>query len=381
MKRLFQAIAGAAFCGIFNGASLSAQSAAFVYQGRLDHETAPADGLYDLRFTLWNAPSGGGEVAGPIDTNALAVTDGLFIVTLNFGAPAFSGAARWLEIGVKSNGVAGGHLALAPRQPLASTPYAVRAALAGSADTVDGLDSTAFAGTAHTHYDQTWAGSAMIGLHVQTSASGTPGTAAIRGRSGAGALVVPAAAAGVWGESENGYGVYAASGATHAIYADGSISADRLAYNAPRTHYFSIVGDSFRPRRVNDSIAFESSFGSGGAYFTAGAEILMLAPVHLPEGAVVTNLRASFLDNSALNLSVTLDQYSVGYTTIATVTSSGLSGTGDRSVNVTGAAAVIRNNSNSYMVSVFSTGGNWSGAGANLRIRNVTIAYTVGEAE
>jgi hypothetical protein len=60
-------------------------------------------------------------------TNTLApagVTNGLFIVTLDFGVGVFNGAERWLEIGVRSNG-GGAFVTLSPRQKLTAAPYAI----------------------------------------------------------------------------------------------------------------------------------------------------------------------------------------------------------------------------------------------------------------
>jgi N-acetylneuraminic acid mutarotase len=51
----------------------------------------------------------------------------LLTVTLDFGAGVFTGPARWLEIGVRTNGSAGGYSALHPRQPVAASPYATTA--------------------------------------------------------------------------------------------------------------------------------------------------------------------------------------------------------------------------------------------------------------
>ena len=54
----------------------------------------------------------------------LAISNGLFTAQLNFGSTAFTGAARWLEIGVRTNGSPGDFTAVNPRQALLPTPYA-----------------------------------------------------------------------------------------------------------------------------------------------------------------------------------------------------------------------------------------------------------------
>ncbi len=116
-------------------AAAYAQGTAFTYQGRLDDGANPASGNYDLRFAVYDALTAGGQ-QGVSETNAaVGVTNGLFTVTLDFGSQ-FPGAARWLEIAVRTNGAATFNT-LTPRQPLTATPYAITAA------TVSGTISSA----------------------------------------------------------------------------------------------------------------------------------------------------------------------------------------------------------------------------------------------
>src|SRR5205807_7633587 len=70
--------------------------------------------------------------------NVVPVSAGIFTVTLDFGANAFPGANRFLDISARPTG-AGAFTPLTPRQPITATPYAVRSLNAGSAD---GLSST-----------------------------------------------------------------------------------------------------------------------------------------------------------------------------------------------------------------------------------------------
>ncbi|MEK7717059.1 MAG: hypothetical protein AAB322_04820, partial [Pseudomonadota bacterium] len=110
---------------------------AFTYQGQLKQGGAPFDGTADFQFTLWDAagsgnpPTGGTQVGGVQAINALPVTAGLFTVALNaggeFGANAFNGSARWLQVAVRSPAGGGGSFTtLAPRQPLTPTPHALQ---------------------------------------------------------------------------------------------------------------------------------------------------------------------------------------------------------------------------------------------------------------
>ncbi len=102
-----------------------AQGTAFTYQGRLNDGANPANGTYDLRFALFNADSGGAQQGGLLTNTPTAVSNGLFTVTLDFGSQ-FPGAARWLEIAVRTNG-GGAFTALTPRQALTAIPYAIAA--------------------------------------------------------------------------------------------------------------------------------------------------------------------------------------------------------------------------------------------------------------
>src|ERR1043166_9732150 len=106
--------------------SARAQGTAFTYQGRLTDGASPANGSYDLRFALHDAPSGGAPITPAITNSATPVVDGLFIVMLDFGS-AFPGANRWLDIGVRSNGTSDPFIPVTPRQPLTATPYAITA--------------------------------------------------------------------------------------------------------------------------------------------------------------------------------------------------------------------------------------------------------------
>ncbi len=122
-----------------------AQGTAFTYQGRLNDGAAPANGTYDLTFALHGAVSGPAQVGAALTNSATLVSNGLFTVSLDFGNQ-FPGANRWLEIGVRTNG-AGGFTALAPRQPLTATPYAVYAPNAGTAVNAGSVAAANITGT------------------------------------------------------------------------------------------------------------------------------------------------------------------------------------------------------------------------------------------
>jgi len=120
------------FVALGTAGSLRAQGTAFNYQGQLSSGGNPANGSYDLAFSLFSSTNlAASIVAGPITNSAVAVTNGLFTTTLDFGAGIFSGINYWLEIAVRTNGAVG-FTKLAPRQPLLPVPYAIFAGTASN---------------------------------------------------------------------------------------------------------------------------------------------------------------------------------------------------------------------------------------------------------
>jgi hypothetical protein len=108
-----------------------AQGTGFTYNGRLNANGGPANGNYDLTFTLFTASSGGTPAAGPLTNAATVLSNGLFTVTLDFGTGVFDGTGYWLGIGVRTNG-SGGFTTLSPRQQVTPVPYAIFAGTASN---------------------------------------------------------------------------------------------------------------------------------------------------------------------------------------------------------------------------------------------------------
>jgi hypothetical protein len=84
-------------------AAAQAQTTAFTYQGSLQNGGTPANGSYDFEFALFSAVSGGGQLGTTQTLSAVAVANGIFTVTLNFGEQ-FPGANRFLEVRVRTAG-------------------------------------------------------------------------------------------------------------------------------------------------------------------------------------------------------------------------------------------------------------------------------------
>src|SRR5262245_55230146 len=106
---------------------LYAQGSTFTYQGRLNVGATPTNGTYDFVFTIFASASGLNDSFANQTNSATSVSNGLFTVNLNLGDPnIFTGADRWLEIEVRTNGP-GAYTKLSPRQKLTPTPYAITA--------------------------------------------------------------------------------------------------------------------------------------------------------------------------------------------------------------------------------------------------------------
>jgi N-acetylneuraminic acid mutarotase len=110
---------------LLSSATARAQGTAFTYQGRLNTVAGPVNGIYDLRFALWDAESGGSMLGNVFTNLAVAMIAGTFTATLDFG-DSFDGCARWMEISVRTNGN-GVFTPLSPRQQLTPAPYAIHA--------------------------------------------------------------------------------------------------------------------------------------------------------------------------------------------------------------------------------------------------------------
>ena len=171
--KLFLAVVAAA-CGlsaIVNSAR--AQGTAFTYQGQLQDNGAPANGTYNLTFSLYDSAVGGNLLAGPFGTNRVNITNGLFTVLTDFGTGPWNiGSNVWLTIGVETNGGAA-FTTLAPRQQVTPTPYAIYTESAGSA-----TSATNFTGVVGGDVTGTQGATVVASVGGQSAASIAQGVAA-----------------------------------------------------------------------------------------------------------------------------------------------------------------------------------------------------------
>jgi hypothetical protein len=113
-----------------------------------------------MEFKLFGSSGGSDQIGSTISNVPVTATDGVFTTRLDFGANAFPGADRFLEIAVKKN-AGDPYTTLNPRQQLASSPYAVRTLSAQVADVA--LDSDKLGGLPASDYVTTASvGSAFV---------------------------------------------------------------------------------------------------------------------------------------------------------------------------------------------------------------------------
>jgi|GEM_PF-3536436 len=132
--QIHTSILAALLCVAFT-AELTAQTTAFTYQGALRQSGETVEGPGDFTVSLWNAQMAGNQVGSTATLLAQPVTDGLFTLKLDFGAGAFNGSPRWIQISVRHPAGSGSYTPLAPRQEITPTPVA-HFALAGNAGPV-----------------------------------------------------------------------------------------------------------------------------------------------------------------------------------------------------------------------------------------------------
>jgi hypothetical protein len=145
--------------------SLLAQTTAFTYQGKLTDSGPTPPATYQMQFRLYDALSNGNQIGGAIDIGTVAVSDGVFAVTLDFGANVFTGGGRFLDIGVRRN-AGEQYTTLTPRQQIASSPYSIRPLSAQQADValdaqkLNGIDANQYLTTSQANTAFIRAGSA-----------------------------------------------------------------------------------------------------------------------------------------------------------------------------------------------------------------------------
>ncbi|MBW7904995.1 MAG: hypothetical protein LC135_06905 [Phycisphaerae bacterium] len=262
----------------------------FTYQGALYADGAPAGGLYDLQFRMYDAATGGIQVGPTLCIDNVGVVEGLFTAVLDFGAP-FAGQQRFLEIGVRPDtgqncGDSTGFALLSPRQALTATPYALHALDAGGLRTRPVSSAAPGSGQVLKWSGTAWAPAAdglllpydgvggALSVFRVTNTSGVMNAAGVHGlmnvsQAGAQSAGVRGEHFGAGGAGCGVMGVHANSGTGVMALTDGGVAYYGAA-NSPTATNFGAWAESFGPGgRGVLGIAFGETGTTIGGQFSA----------------------------------------------------------------------------------------------------------------
>ena len=383
---------------LFASAPVLAQNQ--TYQGLLSEAGQPANGTYDIRFDVYTDQFAGSTVGIGNLFNDQLVSNGLITNTFNVGTDVFNGEDRWMQISVRP-GASTGTFTPLPRQRITATPYAIRSlnerwTPSGSVLRTDpgvstvriNTDSSPFtdaglvvrggsSGFSGMYSDiESATGSSYFGWAIagvsraELVYSGSTSTLRLSLGGVTQATITQAGLVGL-GLTPSGTERLQVSGDARAT---GTVSASDLVYTAPQTKTLSIPASAFvlndntnitSLRYLNDRVTFVGAVTSA----------FLVAPVSLPEGAIVTQITAFVFDNGPGDFDIDFNRgtYTVsGVTVLGTTTTSGTSAS-LRTITAAVAASPIDSSVAQYNVIVGNT--DWD-LSLNY-LKAVRLTYTV----
>ena len=105
--------------------ALAQTDTSFTYQGRLLNAGVPYTGPADIIVNLCADPTGPSQISST-PSQVVAVQNGVFTMTLDFGSDFFGAAPRYLEFLVRAPAGSGPYTFLGQRQPLTRVPYSIQ---------------------------------------------------------------------------------------------------------------------------------------------------------------------------------------------------------------------------------------------------------------
>lgn len=376
-----------------------AQAEPFVFQGSLNDDGAPADGMYDFQFVLYDAEVAGNQI-GPFNIlDDIEVINGSFNAELDFGDNAFDGSERWVAIVVREGDSTGAYVPLNPRAKIGSAPQAGFASKAGIAETVEDAFWTQAPGILYFGADE---GDDQVFINRNRDIEDSDIFVVHSSMNGMGGMTMSA-----WTNGMPYYG-YATGGFSRAktyydpitdawVVSKGGqdiieidqnddvIITNNLIVNGTITSMSSgggtLVGyKTYTPDTIFLSFSFDRLFNSfAGAVQAQGNNSQYLRmDMDLPHGAVITNINVEYVDRtSATDLRFELwmrDRITLDFTSEVLATSSGFDSNMVQVFDIVpDPPLVIDNTQCTYTLRAFSTS-NWPIIG-NLGVRSVMIEY------
>ena len=368
----------------------------FVYQGVLEDGGTPADGVYDLIFETYDTPSAG-TANGFYQADDVTVENGLFEVEIDLSNGVDPGF-RWLQIAVRDGASTGGFTVLSPRQFLAAAPFASVDlnepwTPRGDADIAFGDDDGVVLINRDTRIGSEFFGvgadtTGFAGMYVSTTGSGG---SPFYGYAAGGDVDAYTFYDGTdeklkFFVNTNAPVEFDESGITSFLVSAETVdatdvTAETIAYTSPQSRVVSIPPQAFGPREVQAGYVSGPSY----AYGPSGAVTSIVAPVHLPDGAIIQSIRfyGRDIDSSQL-LQVQFrrvpHQTISGVSEILGTAETPMGGAFGTSRSISGSSLAddtIDNDMYSYAIRV-APSNSWTG-GPSLAARSIEIEYTVAQ--
>lgn len=361
---------------------LSAVAGPVGYQGQLLIDGMPVSGAFDFECRVFDAVVKGVQLGETVTVEDQLVEDGLFSLTLEFD-DSIDWTGAYLDISVRAGVSEDAYDTLTPRQLVTSTPSAItaeRISGPGWQSAANGvLWNNRIDGRVLINRDEILSPVEYFGVNVPKSPIGgmivsneDPTGDTLYGYAAGGSL----GASHVFDPDSNKWSLVIGSAFVLTAETSG-LTAPEYRFTEPVTRAITIAGDVFHSSL---GTPFRASFFGGGAYISeAGGNSPLVAPVQLPDKAVIKRFVARFEDNAPSDLTISLFAAQAGgdLTTIAAAESMGVMSAGIQSIAVGEDVimdAVVDRFGTGYYIRAFSP--SWPGD-SSMRVWSVTIEYTI----
>lgn len=378
---------------VLGPASLThAQISAFTYQGELLDQTNPANGLYDMQFSLYDVATGGSPVAATLCANNVSVDRGRFTVELNFGGLDLQNL--FIEISVRRDSGLdcanpSGFTLLSARQKIGVTPFSATAAFSLNTQLLGGQGPSFY--TQASNLTGLIPSAILSGIYTQPltlnnslnlyAGNGSGLTALNASNLSQGTLADARLSANVAllsrTQTFTGANIFTGAttfGATTAFNGLATFNAGIAIPATPRV--LSIPAQGFKPSSTAMDVSVDSLAVRA---LTSGQGVSVDAPVHLPDGAVITEFAMFATDNDSLTgftfVLVRVGLASGTATNVASLstTAAGASASVQTLATTTITGAIVDNSQFAYYVRA-----SWGSPNpGNLSVRGSRIRYTM----
>lgn len=381
------------------GAVAPAFAQPFTYQGQLKVGGVPATGLYDFLVRLYPSAEGGSPVGDPAGYayDDLTLDGGAWTALIDPGPGVLTGQALWLDIGVRDGNQTGAYTPLAPRQRITPTPYAARALSEwwrpGTGTGVLTNDSTRqhvlvnrenpLTGAEYFGFTAPVTDGAFGGMYINTPGlNSIPFYGYSTGNGARACWTFYKGDSQTWGlynfgerllvDPNGNVGI----GTTPAAKLDvsGTVRATSFAYSTPVSRTISIPGAAFQPTTAANLLTRENAIS--GTYFDASvAAAGLVAPVQLPQGAVLQSVTLWVFDSAAGAFTLKVQRRPHGqFGSVNAALSGSSANSGTIQTLSVNPALTIDNAANSYYLLVEN--GDWQGTSSSVYSAIVTYTQT-----